>query len=402
MLMPTHDIIDNRNEKLVDHINSILNSTDAARFAVGYFFLSGLTSIADNLDNIEDLRLLIGNTTNRDTLEQLVEGYRRLEMVADEAEDQAYPKRDESKRMAEETAENIKDSIELMDQTNEGEYLLKILVRMIEKKRLKVRVYTKGRLHAKAYIFDYHDDGRYEKGIAIVGSSNLTLSGVTHNTELNVVVQGNDNHAELDRWFSDLWDEARDFDESLMNEIKQSWAIASFRPYDIYMKTLYMLVKDRLEGGDEHEILWDDEITKRLADFQKVAVRQAVQIMKDYGGTFVSDVVGLGKSYIGSAIVKYFERVEHARPLIICPASLVDMWERYNEVYQLNARVLSMGYLREDKNGSITFLTDDIKYRDRNLLLIDESHNFRYPETQVSTREIVHHHSGSNNPIHCN
>ncbi len=58
------------------------------------------------------------------------------------------------------------------------------------------------------------------------------------------------------------------------------------------------------------------------------------------------------------------------------------MWERYNEVYQLNARVLSMGYLREDKGGSITLLTDDIKYRDRNLLLIDESHNFRYPETQ--------------------
>jgi len=380
--MPTHDIIDNRNEKLVDHINSILNSADSARFAVGYFFLSGLTSIANNLEKVKELRLLIGNTTNRETLEQLAEGYRRLEMVADAAEAQAYPKRTETKKMAEETAENIRGAVELMDQTDDSESLLNTLVRMIEEKRLKVKVYTKGRLHAKAYIFDYRDDGRYEKGIAIVGSSNLTLSGITHNTELNVVIQGNDNHAELVRWFSDLWDEARDFDESLMNEMKQSWAIASVRPYDIYMKTLYMLVKDRLEGGEEQEILWDDEITKRLADFQKVAVRQAVQIMKDYGGAFVSDVVGLGKSYIGSAIVKYFERVEHARPLIICPASLVDMWERYNEVYQLNARVLSMGYLREDKDGSITLLTDDIKYRDRNLLLIDESHNFRYPDTQ--------------------
>jgi len=41
--MPTHDIIDNRKEILVDHINRILSSTEAARFAVGYFFLSGLT-----------------------------------------------------------------------------------------------------------------------------------------------------------------------------------------------------------------------------------------------------------------------------------------------------------------------------------------------------------------------
>ena len=380
--MPTHDIIDNRNEKLVDHINSILNSTDSARFAVGYFFLSGLTAIAEKLSEVKELRLLIGNTTNKETLEQIAEGYRRLEMVADEAESQAYPKRAESKRMSTETAENIRGAVELMDQTDDGESLIKTLVQMIEEKRLKVRVYTKGRLHAKAYIFNYYDDGRYEKGIAIVGSSNLTLSGITHNTELNVVVQGNDNHAELTKWFNELWDEARDFDAALMDEMKQSWAVAAVRPYDIYMKTLYTLVKDRLEGGDEREILWDDEITSRLADFQKVAVKQAVQIIRDYGGTFVSDVVGLGKSYIGSAIVKNFERTEHVRPIIICPAALVDMWERYNEVYQLNARVLSMGYLKEGEDGSITFLLDDIKYRDRNFVLIDESHNFRYPDTQ--------------------
>lgn len=64
---------------------------------------------------------------------------------------------------------------------------------MIQEKRIKVKVYTKGRLHAKAYICDYgkvfDKDGklidRHEKGIAIVGSLNLTLAGLTHNTELN-------------------------------------------------------------------------------------------------------------------------------------------------------------------------------------------------------------------------
>jgi late competence protein required for DNA uptake (superfamily II DNA/RNA helicase) len=148
------------------------------------------------------------------------------------------------------------------------------------------------------------------------------------------------------------------------------------------MKTLYALTRDRLEGDEDTDILWDDEITKKLADFQKVAVRQAVQIVKDFGGAFVADVVGLGKSYIGTAIVKHFERTEHARPLVICPAPLVEMWERYNEVYQLNARVLSMGYLREGDNGLANILLDDVKYRDRDFVLIDESHNFRYPDTQ--------------------
>ena len=389
--MPTHDIIDNRKEKLLDHINRILSSTESAKFAVGYFFLSGLTSIGKKLSGVKELRLLIGNTTNRQTLEQLAEGYRRLELVKEDAEAQAYPKRTEAKRMVGETAENVREAIGVMDQTDEAEQLIHTLVRMIEEKRLKVRVYTKGRMHAKAYIFDYgkvYDKGgkavdRHEKGIAIVGSSNLTLSGVTHNTELNVVVQGNDNHAELVRWFNDLWKESRDFDEALMQEMKQSWAAAQVTPYDVYMKTLYTLVKDRLEGTDDQDILWDDEITKRLADFQKVAVRQAVQMIRDYGGAFVADVVGLGKSYIGTAIVKHFERTERARPLIICPAALVDMWERYNEVYELNARVLSMGYLRENNaDGFANLLRDDVKYKDRNFVLIDESHNFRHSDTQ--------------------
>ena len=53
--------------------------------------------------------------------------------------------------------------------------------------------------------------------------------------------------------------------------------------------------------------------------FQKVAVRQAVQIIRDNGGVFVSDVVGLGKSYVGAAIIKHFEWTENARPLIIWP-----------------------------------------------------------------------------------
>jgi superfamily II DNA or RNA helicase len=388
--MSRHDIIDNRHEKLVEHINRILGTTASARFAVGYFFLSGLEAIAKPLSSVKEVRLLIGNTTNRETLEQIAEGYRRLDLLSEAAEEQAYPKRTEKQRMADETAANIRNAVELMDQTDEAEELVKTLVQLIEEKRLNVKVYTKGRLHAKAYVFTYgkvfdragKTVARQEDGIAIVGSSNLTLSGVTHNTELNVVVHGNENHAKLVDWFDELWKEADEFDESLMREMQQSWAVHLVRPYDIYMKTLYALVRDRLETEDERELMWDDEIYKTLADFQKTAFKQVVQIIRDNGGGFVADVVGLGKSFIGAAIVKHFERTDHARPLIICPAALVEMWERYDEIYELNARVLSMGYLREEDDGSPNFLLQDVKYRDRDFILVDESHNFRHSETQ--------------------
>ena len=102
----------------------------------------------------------------------------------------------------------------------------------------------------------------------------------------------------------------------------------------------------------------DNEISKQPADFQKVAVKHAIQNIRDYGGTFVADVVGLGKSFIGAAIVKHFEQSEKARPLIICPPPLIDMWARYNEIYHLNARVLSMGMLKQDDDNTFIILLE--------------------------------------------
>ena len=388
--MPSHDIIDNRNQKLVDKINCILESSEAAHFAVGYFFISGFTAISDRLSNIKQLRLLIGNTSNRETIEQIAQGYKRLELISDRLEAESYPKRSQVKEIKAETAANVRSDIELLDQTDEAQTLINNLVQMIEEKRLEVKVYTKGTLHAKAYIFDYgkvYDDkgrelARTENGVAVVGSSNLSLSGIEHNTELNVMVHGNDNHAALTDWFEELWSEAEEFDEALMEEMKQSWAVSLATPYDVYMKTLYTLVRDRLENIAPKDLIVDNEISKQLADFQKVAVKHAIQNIRDYGGTFVADVVGLGKSFIGAAIVKHFEQIEKARPLIICPPPLIDMWERYNEIYHLNARVLSMGMLKQDDDNTFRTLLENYRYKDRDFILIDESHHLRNHGTQ--------------------
>ena len=386
-----HDIIDNHSNILLDELRTILPGSKSAKFAVGYFFLSGLEAISETLENISEIRLLIGNTTNRQTIEQIAEGYLRLEQSINVAESENFPKRSDLPPRLSLTQERIGESISAMDQTDQGEELIRILVKLIAENRLHVRVYTKGRLHSKAYIFDYgpvydakgEPIPRQENGIAIVGSSNFTLSGLTHNSELNVIVHGNDNHRELSNWFNDLWKESQDFDHHLVEELNQSWALASVTPYEIYLKTLFELVKDRIDDETALEFLWQTEITATLTEFQKNAVRRAVQIIRQHGGCFVSDVVGLGKSYIGAAIIKHFERHDRSRALIICPASLVRMWEHYNEAYQLNARILSMGKLREDQSDSaFNLLLDDEIFSDRDFILVDESHNFRRPDTQ--------------------
>ena len=385
-----HDIIDNRTDKLIDHIHRILPGSQSARFAVGYFFLSGLEAVAEQLANVRELRLLIGNTSSRETIEQIAEGYRRLEQVQEAVEALAFPRRIDMALAAEATAANIGQTAALLDQTDQAEQLVSTLVRLIAEGRLKVRVFTKGRLHAKAYVFDYgpiydaqgNELPREEQGLAIVGSSNFTLSGVTSNTELNVLVHGNANHAELSRWFDDLWADAQDFEAHLMQELRRSWPLAQVTPYEIYLKTLYELIRDQLEGADAARFLWRDDITAVLTEFQEQAVRRAVQMIERYGGCFVADVVGLGKSYIGAAIVKQFERRDRVRPLIICPAALVEMWEHYNEAYQLNARVLSMGLLREDEAHGPEWMLHDERFRYRDFVLVDESHNFRHTDNQ--------------------
>jgi HKD family nuclease len=384
-----HDIIDNRETQLLDRIRGELPHAEAVKFAVGYFFLSGLEAVADQLYNVRELTLLIGNTSNRETIEQIAEGYRRLAQVKDAAEDLRYATGVEQRRAAEATADNLGQTVALMDQTEAAAEVVQTLVRLIEEERLHVRVYTQGRLHAKAYIFDYAPSfdaqgrplPRTREGLAIVGSSNFTLSGVTINTELNVLVHGDGNHAALTAWFERLWEEAQPFEAHLMRELRSSWALAEVTPYEFYLKTLYELVREPLEGAAE-AVLRHETITEVLTEFQARAVRQAVQMIRRYGGCFVADVVGLGKSYIGAALVKHFERHDRARPLILCPAPLVEMWAHYNEAYRLNAEVLSIGMLREDEEHGTEWMLFDARYRDRDFVLVDESHNFRRPNSQ--------------------
>lgn len=377
----SNDLINNKDESLLRHVDDYLTNADRARFAIGYFLFAGLAPLAKKLDSLKEVRLLIGHTSNQNSIEQLAEAHRELQLIQEATESQRYPKRSAVRGMELETADNIRSGIGLMEQTDAADNAISTLTRMIEEGRLKVRVHTKGRLRARAYVFDYPSSGN-ETGIGIVGSSNLTLASVTQNSDLDIVVRGDDNHAALTRWFDDLWKESRGFETRMMRELENSWAGFAASPYDVYMKSLYTLLQTRLEDESSNNVLWDDDITRKLADFQLVAVEHAVQVIRNHGGVFVADVVGLGKSFVGAAIVKHFERTHRCRPLIVCPASLVGMWERYSEVYHLNAKVLSAGKLREDQEGGTNFLMEDEMYNSRDFVLIDESHNFRHSNTQ--------------------
>ena len=374
--MPTHDIIDNRESVLLDHVKGLLRDSVSAKFAVGYFFTSGLAPLMEEVEHLNELKLLIGNISSRKTIEQLAEAHMNLLTVKDELNKQLFKPPSKRKLAVAETQEGIRTSLSLIDQTDENEQMLRTLRELIAREKIKIRIYTLGRLHSKAYIFDY-PDGRHDRGNTIIGSSNLSLGGLSDNTELNALVPGNSNHEKLTEWFYGLWNQSEEFDKELMDELAKSWALnETVRPYDIYIKTLYHLLKDRLEVEVAEELLWERTMPP-LTTFQIVAVKQALQILNDYGGVFVADVVGTGKTYIGTALLKHLQMVHGDRPLIVCPKSLEDTWKDFCREYGILAEILTLGKISQER---IDLINDPI-YRNLTTVLIDESHNLRYPNT---------------------
>jgi len=379
------DIIDNRETKLSERIKHYLRLSRRAHFVVGYFYLGGFEAIAAAVPGLEKLRLLIGPATNRTTAEQIARGYRARPLIEQQWRGEVFPRAVDRARMREETLCDARETVALLDQTDENQQTVAELARLIAEGVIEVRVYTKEPLHAKCYIFDERDAtrARTDPGHVIVGSSNLTVSGITSNTELNVVLHDPDSHRAVSAWFERLWGDAEDFGPELLREVQSSWAINDqVTPWEIYIKTLYNLFRDQLEAEAEPAEFLDEDFPE-LAEFQQHAFNWARAILQQHGGVMIADVVGLGKSYVGLALLKWGRR-HGMRPMVICPAALVNMWEAYSDLYDVGAPVVSMGELTvyEDEDGERLSMLDDERYEARDLILIDESHNLRYTNTQ--------------------
>ena len=218
---------------------------------------------------------------------------------------------------------------------------------------------------------------------AVLGAGNLTFERLGVDVPSGSTMSTVPDVTRWKAWYENEWSRATPFAARFGAELESSWAVATPTPYELYLKALFELS----DSGDDltesrAATPWDAEIFHRLADFQRVAVEQLVRMVDRYGGAFLADVVGLGKSYMGAAILRYYVERDRARPLILCPAGLTGMWERYSEVYGLNALVLSTGLLRRGPEDEPSVLLDPYRVRDRNFLLIDESHHFRNSGTQ--------------------
>lgn len=364
------NVIDNKKIILKDELLKILPKTENASIAVGYFFISGLSAIIKPLKDVDKIRLLISNTTDKTTSEALIEGFRSIKEANTDLARRSHINEERKTQVRSDSESNVTKSLEYMSQSSDDKTVVELLLEMMKSKQLEVRVYPKEKLHAKAYLFQYKE-GEVVGGVGIVGSSNLSLAGISHNSELNLKTNNPPDINQLLEWFDELWNDGLEFTEDFEIILGKSWAGKIYSPYELFLKASYQEYKDKLEAQHVIDPIWGTTFPKLFA-FQRNAVDQCLTMFELYGGVIIGDVVGLGKTYVGITLLKYLQQQEY-RPLIICPPTLEPMWEKFCADYEVDAKILSSGKLSQ---GSFELGTD-YKYKDRDLVLIDESHHFR-------------------------
>lgn len=365
-------IYDNIDIKFEQGLNDIITNTGVKRvdFCVGYFNLRGWDRIVNQLDLLPGEYVEENGRNEFRTCRLLIGMHRPPEELVHTlySKNDELPSAEMVQRCKMQIAIEFKKQLLLGLPTKKDEWTLRRLSAQMKEGKVCVKLYLREPLHAKLYLAHRPDDN-FNKIQAIMGSSNLTYSGLTRHGELNAEFGDSDSAQKLANWFSDRWEDrfCENITEELIHAIDTSWASETeIPPYHIYLKIAYHLSEEARNGIKEFTLT--PEFRHELFEFQQNAVKIAARYLNNEkrGGAMIGDVVGLGKTITACAIAKIYETTYASSTLIICPANLQDMWKKYIIKYDLKAEIRSMAKPID---------VDSARYY--RLIIVDESHNLR-------------------------
>jgi len=366
-------IVDNkrvRSLNMKEVLKTMAQDSEGFKCAVGYFYIEGLAEIINCLKNLKEIKILMGYETTKPTKEQLIKAFKEKF-----------------------------DTLEMNDQTTPAIKLFYQLAK--EYRSLKIRVYfgendQPERLHSKSYLFLRDLDtnqmlDRYKAGI--IGSSNLTPSGLVGNTELNAIITEQRDLEVVEEWFDNLWDKGtEDFEKLKVSEAITAAIEKSKFKKEIENAFAYIEPKEFIKILIKYlraDYLFEEFKKSKLLQFQYVDFIRVLNNFnsKGYKGCFLTSSVGLGKSYVAAQVAKYFLR-NNQKVLVIAPAGLVhneDQWPRYLKEFEIFDKVplISMGDLQKTPE-SFRYSKYSKNY---SLIIVDEAHNYRN-EDAYRTRNL--------------
>lgn len=352
-------VADAINELLADVLDHPKKEDYEVWIATAYFNPGGFALLADQLHRVSSARLLLGaEPVAREA------GRRPLTTGGPREERRAAVR-----RALEGHEQTIEQDRDLLGFEYESDAAARRLIEWLRSGRVDVRRYERGFLHGKAFLVATDDEG------VIAGSSNFTYAGLAVNDELNLGHYQPGTVKLVREWFEELWDHAEAYDLAAVYEDR----FEPHSPYVVYLRMLY----ERYGAEVEAEAAAAGDTGVHLTTFQRDGVWRAKRILAQHNGVIVADGVGLGKTFLGGALVEEYERQRRQRVLIVAPAALRDgPWRKFLDDHMLAARCISYEQFADEMEASGGQSVAGQPIDQYALMVIDEGHAFRNPETQ--------------------
>ncbi len=259
------------------------------------------------------------------------------------------------------------------------------------REKVKVKeVKTQGVIPFNLYHIDNTNDIT-----AIQGSSNFSSVGLGYTNSdsfhMNTLVKDSETTKDFLSTFDEIWNNkvmVHDIKENLLSSIEEIYEDKS--PEFLYFLTLYNIFKEFIGELDEEKIIRtktgfkDTLVWNKLYNFQRDGVLGAIDKLEKYNGCIIADSVGLGKTFEALAVIKYYE-LRNDRVLVLAPKKLRENWSIYtvNDKRNIladdrfNYDVLNHTDLTRAKGMSGEINLSTLNWENYDLIVIDESHNFR-------------------------
>ena len=386
----------------------LAEGVDKIQIATGYWDIPGMTLVLNELKSFLEreetsFELLIGK-----------DPYVYTSMIKNpKYKDATYP------------YDFIRTDIHDLEIKEEYEDVIKLLLKYGGSSKIQIRIYTKNSkeedefLHSKCYIFSGSSHS-----FGIIGSSNFTKKGLLGNAELNYLetdparITARPTHGSNAKghicWFEEKWKLSKEWTQEFLEQIIKKSPIyidiqkntaQEFTPYEQYIKLLQLQFGDVVDKNLGQEIEGYLPAKVHKLDYQIEAVKRCISIMHEHGGFMLADVVGLGKTIIGTLIIKRFLSVpendgRERKVLIITPPAIQSGWKKTIAMFDKDSDEKIAPYIDFITTGRIANVTEEDDWeendddsadsgefvgtlQDKNygFIVIDESHKFRNSTT---------------------
>jgi superfamily II DNA or RNA helicase len=362
-------ITNEENRNLLERFGVLIKDTRFFDILVGYFYTSGFYALYKSLERTEKIRILIGINTSRATYDLIQKS------KATDQQNLQFSHAEVKKQLADDVAKEMEESEDKRDvERGVGKF-----IEWLKSGKLEIKAYPTQNIHAKLYIMTFVEGDR-DVGRVITGSSNFSRGGLVDNLEFNVELKNPHDYNFALQKFDELWKDAVDVREKYLETIdSKTWLNPNITPYKLYLKFLYEYFRDELSEVQEVHRKYVPQDFIELV-YQDQAVLNSRKILERYGGVFVSDVVGTGKTYVAAMLAGHLD----GRHLVIAPPLLLNRenpgsWPNVFSDFKVSADFESLGKL------------DDIidrgteKYKN---VFIDEAHRFR-TETNITYEKLA-------------